>query len=102
MTRRLLLSYLTITAFVLLILEIPLALTYERSQQDRLTNDVERDARVLATRVEGTLAGREQSDIQQLADEYQATVGGRVVIVDPTDAWWGLKASRDGKHEGLS
>jgi signal transduction histidine kinase len=82
MTRRLLLSYLSITAFVLLILEIPLALTYEHSERDRLAADVERDARVLATRVEGTLAGRTQADMQQLADEYQQTVGGRVVIVD--------------------
>jgi signal transduction histidine kinase len=82
MTRRLLLSYLSITVFVLLIFEIPLALNYERSQRDRLTADVERDARVLATRVEGTLAGRRQDDAQQLADEYQHTVGGRVVIVD--------------------
>ena len=83
MTRRLLLSYLSITAFVLLILEIPLALTYEHSERDRLAADVERDARVLATRVEGTLAGRTQADMQQLADEYQQTVGGRVVIVNP-------------------
>ena len=44
MTRRLLLSYLSITAFVLLILEIPLALTYEHSERDRLAADVERDA----------------------------------------------------------
>ena len=57
MTRRLLLSYLSITAFVLLILEIPLALTYEHSERDRLAADVERDARVLATRVEGTAGG---------------------------------------------
>ena len=84
MTRRLLFSYLTITVFVLLILEVPLALTYANSERDRLTADVERDAAVLATRVEGTLAGRVQDDVQQLADEYEATVGGRVVIVDPT------------------
>jgi hypothetical protein len=84
MTRRLLVSYLTITAFVLLILEVPLALSYAHTQRDRLTTDVERDARVLATRVEGTLAGRVQDDIQQLADEYEATVGGRVVVIDQT------------------
>jgi signal transduction histidine kinase len=83
MTRRLLLSYLTITAFVLLILEIPLALTYERSQRDRLTADVERDARVLATRVEGSLSNDDTELVQQLATEYQQAVGGRVVVVDP-------------------
>jgi hypothetical protein len=82
MTRRLLLSYLTITVFVLLILEIPLALTYERSQRDRLTADVERDARVLATRVEGSLSSGDADAMEQLAGEYQQTVGGRVVVVD--------------------
>jgi signal transduction histidine kinase len=82
MTRRLLLSYLSITAFVLVILEVPLALNYERSQQDRLTADVERDARVLATQVEGTLAGRARRDMQRDADDYEQNFGGRVVVVD--------------------
>lgn len=26
--------------------------------------------------------------------------GQQVVIIDPTDVWWGLKSSKDGKHEG--
>jgi hypothetical protein len=25
-----------------------------------------------------------------------------VVIIDPTDAWWGLRSSKDGKHDGYS
>ena len=78
MTRRLLLSYLTITAFVLVLLEVPLAVTYENSQIDQLTADVERDARVFAGRV----AGAEPTEVQRNADEYRAEVGGRVVVVD--------------------
>ncbi|MET1000702.1 MAG: ATP-binding protein [Acidimicrobiia bacterium] len=78
MTRRLLLSYLTITAFVLVVLEVPLALTYENSQIDQLTADVERDARVLSGRV----AGAPPEAAQQMADEYRAEVGGRAVVVD--------------------
>jgi hypothetical protein len=27
--------------------------------------------------------------------------GQQVVVVDPTGAWWGLKSSADGKHEGF-
>ena len=76
MTRRLLLSYLSITAFVLLILEIPLALTYEHRERDRLAADVERDARVARDARRGHAGGRTQADMQQLADEYQQTVGG--------------------------
>jgi signal transduction histidine kinase len=82
MTRRLVLSYLAITLFVLVILEIPLAVTYERSQRDRLTTDIERDARVLATDAEGTLSGQADVDIQARADTYQQRFGGRVVVVD--------------------
>ena len=28
--------------------------------------------------------------------------GKKVCIIDPTGAWWGLRLSRDGKHQGLS
>ena len=52
MTRRLILSYVLLTAFVLLIVELPLALTYAGRANDRLLSDMERDARVLAGLVE--------------------------------------------------
>jgi signal transduction histidine kinase len=82
MTRRLLLSYLTITAFVLLVLEIPLGVAYTRAEDDRLTRDVERDARVLATLVEDVLEGTSHRDLSTIVVPYERRTGGRVVVVD--------------------
>lgn len=83
MTRRLLLSYLTITAFVLLVLEVPLGVSFARNELDRLVSDLERDARVIATVVEERLEGGDGPAPQAAADEYAARTGGRVVVVDP-------------------
>jgi signal transduction histidine kinase len=82
MTKRLLISYLTITAFVLIVLEVPLGVSFARNELDQLTSDVERDARVIATVVEDTLEGNDGRDPQVVADEYTDRTGGRVVVVD--------------------
>ena len=82
MTRRLLLSYLSITAFVLLILELPLGVTFARAEHDRLVAAVERDATVVATVVEDTLEAGATSGLDPVAAGYQQRTGGRVVIVD--------------------
>ncbi len=82
MTRRLIFSYLSITAFVLLILEIPLGVTFARSERDRLEAAIERDARVLATFAEDILEGRPGADLQGRIEEYEEETGARVVIVD--------------------
>jgi signal transduction histidine kinase len=82
MTRRLLLSYLTITAFVLLLLEVPLGLSFANNEVDQLTSDLERDARVLATVVEDYFDRSAGPDPQRVADDYADRTGGRVVIVD--------------------
>ena len=83
MNRRLLLSYLTITALVLLILEVPLGISYARREEDRLLSDLERDARVLATVVEDELEGRNGPDPQTVVDDYARRTDGRVVVVNP-------------------
>jgi signal transduction histidine kinase len=85
--RRLLFSYLSITAFVLLVLEIPLGVSYANSVERRLTSDLQHDAFSLAIRSQqpldaaavGTGAARA---LQSLANRYQQSAGGRVVIVD--------------------
>ncbi|HEX5614267.1 MAG TPA: ATP-binding protein [Acidimicrobiia bacterium] len=82
MTRRLLFSYLSITTFVLLVLEIPLGLAYSRNELDQLTSDLERDARVIATVVEDGLEGTETSNAQAVADGYATRTGARVIVVD--------------------
>ena len=82
MTRRLLLSYLSITAFVLLIIELPLGITFARAERDRLVAAVERDATVLATLVEDSLEAGTTSGLDPVAAGYQDRTNGRVVVVD--------------------
>ena len=81
MTRRLLLSYLTITVVVLILLELPLAIFYQQREAERLTADVERDATVMATIYEDVL----QEDLTPdpvFANDYADNTGARVIVVD--------------------
>lgn len=81
MTKRLLLSYLTVTLVVLLLLEIPLAFVFQQREMDQLARDVERDASVLATLYEDSLERGSPFDPDPARD-YAATTNGRVVVVD--------------------
>jgi signal transduction histidine kinase len=84
--RRLLVSYLSITAFVLLVLELPLGVSYANSVERRLTSDLQHDAFSLAIRSQEPLdvgaKGDARHELQSYADRYRASAGGRVVIVD--------------------
>ncbi len=87
MKRRLLVSYLSITAFVLIVLEIPLGVSYANSVERRLTSDLQHDAFSLAIRSQEPLDadaadGSRVATLQALADRYRSHAGGRVVIVD--------------------
>lgn len=44
--------------------------------------------------------GLGKSHLAQVAAEEMLAHGQVVVAIDPTDAWWGLRASADGKSEG--
>ena len=81
MARRLLATYLTITAFVLAAVVIPLGRTFGDREQDRLLFDIERDAQAVASLAEDALeAGRTPAVGAALAD--YADTGGRIVVVD--------------------
>src|SRR5262245_27834187 len=87
MKRRLLLSYLSITAFVLLVLEIPFGVQYASSVERRLTSDIQHDAFALAIHAQEPLDSSDvnpasRGELQTLAHNYRADAGGRVVIVD--------------------
>jgi signal transduction histidine kinase len=81
MRRRLLLSYLSITVFVLLVLEIPLGLAYAQSERRRFTSALQHDALALAVRSEEGLDAGDRAGLGRLVDEYQQDTGARVVIV---------------------
>lgn len=99
MTKRLLLSYLTIAAIVLVVLEIPLAIFYQQRETGRLTVDVERDATTLASLYEDALE-REASLDPTAATSYAARSGARVVIVD--DAGFSLIDTSGAIHRDFS
>lgn len=81
MTRRLLASYLTITAIVLVLLMVPLGVFYSQRERERLASDVEHDANVIASLYEDNLEGRTSLDPVP-ADTYEDRTGARVVVVD--------------------
>lgn len=86
MTRRLVATYLILAAVVLVALEIPLGVVYERSQRRDLQQRVERDAVALAALVEDTLqegAGPGAPALTRVVDRYAASTGARVVVVGP-------------------
>ena len=84
MTRRLVATYLILAAVVLVALEVPLGIVYERSQRHDLQQRVERDAVAIAALVEDTLqAGTTPGDpaLTEVIDRYTASTGARVVVV---------------------
>lgn len=81
MTRRLLLSYLSITLFVLIVLEVPLGVVYSRREHDRFAASAALDAGVLASFYEDALEHGSEVDPTP-ATEYARRTGARVVVVD--------------------
>ncbi len=81
MTRRLLLSYLSVALFVLIVLEIPLGISYARAERERLLTSIERDAQVIGSFVEDQLQFGAAAVDPRLGD-YPQESGSRVLIVD--------------------
>jgi hypothetical protein len=84
-SRRLLATYVTLTVVILAALEIPLGISYGRSERRDLTARIERDTLVMAAVSEEMLEGRParvDRAVARAARTYRADTGGRVVIVD--------------------
>ncbi|MGW2044599.1 HAMP domain-containing sensor histidine kinase [Streptomyces sp. NPDC001858] len=83
MTRRLLLSYLTLAALVLLCLEIPLGYVYSRGERDRVINLAKDEAESVSAYASLSIsAGREAQDLPERAAHCAERIGGKVLIVD--------------------
>ena len=84
MSRWLLLGYLSLTAFVLVVLEVPLAITYARNERSSLSTKVERDAVAVASVADDVLEQPRQrlGPLRAFVETYARETGGRVVIVD--------------------
>ena len=81
MTRRLLLTYLTITAFTLVIVVVPLGLTFATRERDRLLFDLERDAQAVASRSEVYLEENRPPDLAEIFRKFKVD-GARILVVD--------------------
>jgi len=88
MTRRLLISYLSLAIVVLAMLEVPLGFVNARGERAQLTAKVERDAVAIASLAESTIEGDAPTSnlpaIARLARRYAAETGARVVITNRT------------------
>ncbi|MGI5408168.1 ATP-binding protein [Streptomyces chartreusis] len=83
MTRRLLLSYLSLAALVLLCLEIPLGFVYSRSERERVVNAAKDEAESVSAYASLSLsAGRAERDLPRRVVHCADRIGGKVVIVD--------------------
>jgi signal transduction histidine kinase len=83
--RWLLITYLALAVAVLAALEIPLGITYGRTQRSDLENRIKLDALTLATLAEDGLeqnASTPSASLTRVARSYAQSPGGRVVIVD--------------------
>ena len=81
-TRRLLASYLLITALTLVLLEVPLGVFFAQRERERIAADLEHDANVLATLYVDDLENDRPLDPAP-ATAYGERTGARVVVVDP-------------------
>jgi signal transduction histidine kinase len=82
MTRRLLATYLSITALALAALAVPLGLSFAHRERDRLYVDIERDAIVIASLVEDALEDGTTPQVDDFLDDYRRRTTGRIVVVD--------------------
>ena len=102
MNRRLLLSSASLVLFVLVVLEVPLAVYYSRNERNVLADKVERDAVALSSVAEGVFEHPPEvprSYLQRLALNYQRRFGGRVVIVNRPG---GISVSDSARAPGAS
>ena len=85
MKRWLLVTYLALAVAVLAALEIPLGITYGRTQRSDLENRIKLDALTLATLAEDGLeqgSGTPSASLARVARTYARSPGGRVLVVD--------------------
>jgi signal transduction histidine kinase len=81
-TRRLLAGYLSLTAFLLLLLAVPLGMSFARAERRHLVDEVRHDALVIAMAAQDRLAAGDTGELAGLAAEYRQRTAARVTIVD--------------------
>ena len=82
MTRRLLISYLALALLVLAGLEIPLGYLYARGELSQASQNVERDAAMLAEVAEEDIEEGRLDELPDVVGDYAERTGSHVVVTD--------------------
>jgi signal transduction histidine kinase len=82
--RRLVISYVTVAAVILLALEVPLSIVYSRHEHDVAGVGVVHDATALASLADEGVEHGSAVDLEAVASQYRSAVSGDVEIVDRT------------------
>lgn len=82
MTRRLIVAFLAIVIGVLVVLVVPLGITFADAEEGQLLAGIERDAQSIAGSVEGTDGRMSPSDQKALVEHYAEQIGGRAIIIN--------------------
>jgi len=80
--RRLITSYLALTLVVLVVLEVPLALTYRSRERQQLATAAERDAYQVGNYAEDTLEGDARADLAGYVRSFARSTHDRVEVYD--------------------
>jgi signal transduction histidine kinase len=98
MRRRLLISYLSLTLFVLVALALPLGLSFQNAEERRVTSQVQGEAYVFALRVDEVLsASGSPEELGDLAQAFRRQSDLGVVVVDAD----GIVLASEGRDEPL-
>src|SRR5581483_5726592 len=82
MRRRLLFSYLSLTLFVLLALELPLGVSFSNAEHRRLVSQIESEAFALALRADTAVTDDAHGELAPLAEDFHRRTGHSLVVVD--------------------
>ncbi|MGW7386545.1 sensor histidine kinase [Streptomyces sp. NPDC054794] len=82
MTRRLLLSYVSLTLLVLLCLEVPFGYVYARGEMSRFTGNGQQAAVMLTEMLEEKVERPGVTDVPEQVASFARRTGGHVVVVD--------------------
>lgn len=82
MSRRLLVSYLSLAVVALVLLEVPLGVSYARSQRSELLTRLEHDATYVGSFAQDALQGATNGQLRSFAQNYAEEADAQIVIVD--------------------
>jgi signal transduction histidine kinase len=86
MSRRLVVGFVALVAVVLLVVEVPLGITFARRERENLAASGQRDASAFAALSEESIEQHDTARLQTLARRYRGATNANAVVIDRTGA----------------